>query len=55
MLDTALKQQLRSIFQGLDNSFTFEVSVAPEHESRQELLEVLNDVSECSAKLSGRI
>ena len=55
MLDTALKQQLRSIFQGLDNSFTFEVSVAPEHESRQELLELLNDVSECSDKLSVRI
>ena len=55
MLDTTLKNQLKTIFEGLEATYTFDVIVAPQHESRQELLEILNDVSECSDKISCKL
>lgn len=48
MLDTALKEQLRGIFAGLEADFTFVINVSSQHESRNELLELLGDVAECS-------
>ncbi|WP_080904318.1 alkyl hydroperoxide reductase subunit F [Parabacteroides sp. Marseille-P3160] len=55
MLDSALKEQLKGIFANLDGEYTFDITVSPSHESRSELLELLNDVSACSDKLSCRV
>lgn len=55
MLDSALKEQLKDIFAGLDAEYTFDIQVSPQHESRMELLELLEDVASCSSKLSFRI
>lgn len=48
MLDSALKEQLKGIFAGLDADFTFAIYVSSQHESRNELLELLEDVATCS-------
>ena len=55
MLDSAIKEQLRTIFAALEANYTFDITVSPQHESRTELLELLNDVASCSEKLSCRI
>lgn len=55
MLDKELKEQLRGILAQLDAEYTLVVAVAPQHESRQELTDLLTDVAECSAKVSCRI
>lgn len=52
MLESALKDQLKSIFSGLEASYTLSISVSPQHESRTELLEMMNDVADCSEKIS---
>lgn len=51
MLDAALKDQLKSIFASLEAKFTFNIHVAPDHESRSELIELLTDVTTCSPQL----
>lgn len=55
MLDSSMKNQLSGIFSGLTNEYIFDVKVSPEHESRGELLELLNDVASCSDKLSVQV
>ncbi len=55
MLDTSLKEQLQSIFADLKAQYTFDIVVSSQHESRNELLELLNDVVSSSPKLSSRI
>lgn len=55
MIDAALKTQLSGIFAGLEAEYTFNIHVAPQHESRSELLELLNDVASCSEKISCRL
>lgn len=55
MLDTALKDQLKNIFQGLNAEYTFDISVSEQHENRAELIELLNDVASCSDHLSSRV
>ena len=55
MLDSAIKEQLRTIFAAVEANYTFDITVSPQHESRTELLELLNDVASCSEKLSCRI
>lgn len=55
MLDTTLKEQLKTIFEGLEATYTFDIVVSPQHESRQELLEILSDVTDCTDKISNRI
>lgn len=55
MLDSAMKDQLSGIFAGLTTNYIFDVTVAPEHENRYELLELLNDVASCSDKLSVQV
>ena len=52
MLDTNILDQVRSIFQQLDASYTFEIIHRPGHEPSQELVEFLEDVASCSDKLS---
>lgn len=55
MLDLALKEQIRGIFQSLEATYTFHIVCHPRHESAQELIDMLKDVAECSAKLSCEI
>lgn len=55
MLESALKEQLKGIFAGLDANYTFDISVSSSHESRTELVEMLEDVASCSDHLSCRI
>ena len=52
MLDAALKEQLKGIFADLKANYTFHIAVSPSHESRQELIDLLTDVVDCSSKLS---
>lgn len=52
MLDSALKEQLVSIFAGLEAEYVFDITVSPDHENRNELLELLADVAESSPKIS---
>lgn len=51
MLDFTLKDQLKNIFAGLDATYTLAISVSGQHESRDELLEMMNDVADCSEKI----
>ena len=52
MLDSAMKDQLSGIFSGLVSQYVFDIQVAPDHESRQELIDLLGDVASCSDHLS---
>jgi alkyl hydroperoxide reductase subunit F len=55
MLDSAFKEQLKSIFAHLQAKYTLDISVSPQHESRNELLELLNDVAASSHKITCRL
>lgn len=55
MLEKALKDQLRGIFAQLISKYTFDIGVDPRHESRQELLELLEEVADCSDKIDCRV
>lgn len=55
MLESALKDQLHGIFAELEAEYIFDITVAPQHESRGVLLELLGDVAECSDKISCRV
>ena len=44
MLESTLKEQLKGIFAGLNANYTFDISISPAYESRQELLDLLGDV-----------
>lgn len=55
MLDSAMKDQLSGIFAGLTSDYIFDIQVAPKHESRTELLELLGDVASCSDKMSVQV
>jgi alkyl hydroperoxide reductase subunit F len=55
MLDISLKEQLKTIFADLQANYVFDVSVAPQHESREELLELLGDVVASSDKITCRV
>ena len=55
MLDVTMKDQLSGIFAGLVSDYVFDIQVASGHESRAELIELLEDVASCSEKLSCRI
>lgn len=52
MLEDALKDQLSGIFAALDSQYTLDVTVSAEHESRNELTELLEDVASCSENIS---
>ena len=54
MLDSAIKEQLRTIFAALEANYTFDITVSPQHESRTELLELLNDVASCSGSMKAK-
>ncbi len=52
MLDPFMLIQLKEVFATLQADCQFDVHVAPEHESRVQLLELLNEVTACSPRLS---
>ena len=52
MLDSSLKEQLKSIFAGLENNYTLAVTASPQHDSREELMDLLRGVEACSTMLS---
>ena len=45
MLESTLKEQLKGIFAGLNANYTFDISISPAHESRQELLDLMNTIN----------
>lgn len=47
-----MKQQVKDIFAGLEANYLLAVEVSPQHESKDELLELLNDVSACSDRIT---
>lgn len=52
MLDTALKQQVKEIFSGLTEEYSFDIHVSKQHESYNELIGLLSDVASCSDKIT---
>ncbi|MEG0950156.1 MAG: alkyl hydroperoxide reductase subunit F [Bacteroidales bacterium] len=51
MLDQALKQQVQTLLQGLNAFYTFLIRVASNHPQKQELVQFLTEVAECSDHL----
>ncbi|MBS2097571.1 alkyl hydroperoxide reductase subunit F [Carboxylicivirga linearis] len=51
MLEQALKDQVRSLFANLQNSYSFVVTVANDHKSKNDLVSLLQDVASCSDKV----
>jgi alkyl hydroperoxide reductase subunit F len=49
MLDPSLKEQVRALFAGLQANYLLDITVSPQHESREELLDLLGDLSAASA------
>lgn len=54
MLDTSLKEQLTSLFKELEADYVFDIKVRAGHESRTDLLQLLNDTASCSDKITCR-
>lgn len=54
-LESALKEQLRGIFASLEANFILDISVSLQHESRGELLELLEDVATCSDHIACQV
>lgn len=52
MLDSAIKEQVKSIFASLTGTYVFDITVPTTHESRVTFLEFLHDVASCSDKMS---
>lgn len=55
MLEQKLKDQVISVFSGLKNSYTFRIEVADDHSSKNELLELIEEVASCSDKISSEV
>ena len=51
MLDSALKEQLKSIFSSLDSKYTLLVELHPSHPKAAEMVELLRDVADSSANI----
>ncbi|MDR2920580.1 MAG: alkyl hydroperoxide reductase subunit F [Tannerella sp.] len=55
MLDNSIKEQLKSIFADLNNAYLFDIYVSDHHESRSELIDLLEGVASTSDKISCQI
>jgi alkyl hydroperoxide reductase subunit F len=55
MLDSNIKEQLKTIFADLQANYILDIAVSPQHESRTELVALLNDVAASSAQITCRI
>ncbi len=52
MLESDLKNQLKSVFVLLEADYVLDISVSQQHESRNELVELMNDVASCSDRIT---
>ncbi len=48
MLDSAIKEQITSLFADLKSRYTFKIDIHPQHPKGAELVDMLNDVASCS-------
>jgi alkyl hydroperoxide reductase subunit F len=55
MLDQNIKDQLTSIFEGLNGQFTLQMEVDPLHSAKGELQQLLEEVASCSSKIEVKI
>jgi alkyl hydroperoxide reductase subunit F len=55
MLDSAFKEQLKSIFARLEANYILDISVLPGHESKGELLELVQALGEASERITYRV
>ncbi|GHT71970.1 alkyl hydroperoxide reductase subunit F [Bacteroidia bacterium] len=55
MLDQSSKDQLKGIFASLEAEYILDITVSPNHESLDEMLELLNDLASCSDKISCQV
>jgi alkyl hydroperoxide reductase subunit F len=55
MLDNEIKQQLQSIFAGLQSKYLLDATVPETHESRDEFIDFLNDVAASSGHIECRV
>ncbi|MCD7973102.1 MAG: alkyl hydroperoxide reductase subunit F [Candidatus Azobacteroides sp.] len=55
MLDSTLKEQVKSIFSVLSSSFILDIYVSDTHESREELIALLEDTASCSDKIETKV
>ncbi len=55
MLDQAIKKQVTDVFSNLKNIYTFQINVSNSHASKDELINLLEDVASCSDKLDCNI
>lgn len=54
MLDASLKEQLTTLFKELEADYVFDIKVRAGHESRTNLLRLLEDTASCSDKITCR-
>lgn len=52
MLNQGLKDQVKAVFAGLKNNYTFQVTAAASHPSKADLVSLLEDVASCSEKIN---
>lgn len=52
MLDAAIKDQLKTVFAVLEGDYTLVAEVAASHPSRQELVNIVSEVANCSSHLT---
>lgn len=55
MLDSSLKQQLKTVFAELKSHYIFDVKVSDGHSSKDELIGLLEDVASCTDHISCKI
>lgn len=51
MLEQGLKNQVSTLFETLKSSYVFRINVSSHHPSKDELVDLLQDVASCSAKI----
>ncbi|MDL2224408.1 alkyl hydroperoxide reductase subunit F [Bacteroidales bacterium OttesenSCG-928-M06] len=55
MLDNSSKEQVKSILSSLSSFFLLDIYVSDTHADRDELIELLNDISSCSEKIQIKV
>lgn len=55
MLEQAIKDQIRTLFESLKSKYTLNIKVSPTHPNREELIGLLQDVASCSNKVDCQI
>ncbi|MEG1615328.1 MAG: alkyl hydroperoxide reductase subunit F [Bacteroidales bacterium] len=55
MLDQALLQQVRALFEGLNSHYIFDITVSEAHASKTDFITLLNEVASCSEHISCKL